>query len=238
MSLDSDCGKPITLTETTLFVHCSNYQFCLICPSFSPQFLARHGETIYNAEGRIQGTLDSCLNLNGVDQAGELGNFLSGLGLEFDSVFASNMTRARQTLSVVKAVNHGSPARLPNELVDGMFREIELREWEGMLKVDIEREHPELWKTWRSTPEKVIMNDGSTPLVDLWERARNCWSTVVCGKGDSKTSLIVCHGALGKAMLARAMGEEIRGFRDSHYALTNAECVEVEFVDGEGTRWR
>jgi hypothetical protein len=39
-------------------------------------------------------------------------------------------------------------------------------------------------------------------------------------------------------MLARAMGEEIRGFRDSHYALTNAECVEVEFVDGEGTRWR
>lgn len=173
-----------------------------------------------------------------MDQAGELGTFLSELGLDFDNVFVSNMTRARQTFSVIKSVNRGSSApRLPPEVVDGMFREIELREWEGMLKVDIEREQPELWKTWRSTPENVLMNDGSKPLEDLWERAAKCWSTV-CGNEDSKMSLIVCHGALGKAMLARAMGEGIRGFRDSHYALTNAECVEVEFVDGVGQRWR
>jgi len=62
------------------------------------------------------------------------------------------MTRARQTLSVVKSVNRAvlpPLPRLPLEVVDGTFREIELREWEGMLKTDIERLEGEMWRTWR-----------------------------------------------------------------------------------------
>jgi len=81
------------------------------------------------------------------------------------------------------------------------------------------------------------MKDGSRPLVDLWERAGVCWSTVIDPEIDS-TSLIVCHGALGKAMIARAMGEEIEAFRDSTFALGNAECVELRFEDGVCQVWR
>jgi len=235
-SMDNACNP--LLFSSILLVILSSYVNCL-CQTV---YLARHGETAYNAEGRIQGTLDkSYLTLNGVDQAGGLGTFLVEEGIVFDRVFCSNMTRARQTLSVVKSCDRCSskPGLLPPEKVDGLFREIELREWEGLLKVDIERDEPELWRTWRTTPDKVVMRDASRPLVDLWERAGECWSTVLSSPTmQGSNTLIVCHGALGKAMIAKAMGEEIRAFRDSTFALTNAECVEIEFVDGVGKRWR
>ncbi|MCB2120639.1 MAG: histidine phosphatase family protein, partial [Rhodobacteraceae bacterium] len=44
-------------------------------------YVLRHGETVWNAEGRMQGTLDSPLTERGCAQARRQGEILASLGL-------------------------------------------------------------------------------------------------------------------------------------------------------------
>lgn len=59
--------------------------------------LVRHGETAWNAEGRVQGHIDISLSAKGLAQALAIAN-----GLEdetFDALYSSDMQRAMQTAS-------------------------------------------------------------------------------------------------------------------------------------------
>jgi len=58
-------------------------------------WLIRHGETDWNAQGRIQGAADVPLNALGLRQAERLRERLRGQ--RFDAVYASDLTRARVT---------------------------------------------------------------------------------------------------------------------------------------------
>ena len=91
----------------------------------------RHGKTNYNAEGRIQGSTDfSRLTEEGEAQASSVGRILSDIHI--DSVFVSPLTRARMTLELAAA---GSGRNLSDSaMVLDDLREVDLHEWEGMLK--------------------------------------------------------------------------------------------------------
>ena len=102
-------------------------------PPGAQRFLiARHGETNFNAEGRIQGTLDtSVLTARGVRQAEELGCYIAEEELaRISKVWVSPMTRARQTLECVEK----ACGTLPEAMIRDDLREIELHTWEGKLK--------------------------------------------------------------------------------------------------------
>ena len=57
--------------------------------------LLRHGESNWNAEGRMQGTADPPLSAAGRAEARELAPLLDGL--RPDAVVTSDLRRARQT---------------------------------------------------------------------------------------------------------------------------------------------
>ena len=57
--------------------------------------IVRHGETEWNAAGRIQGHTDIGLSSNGVDQARSLGKRL--LGLSIDAAYSSDLKRTSET---------------------------------------------------------------------------------------------------------------------------------------------
>lgn len=59
--------------------------------------IVRHGESVANAEGRMQGQRDYPLSAAGEQQAALLGRFLATSGLRFDAVYTSPLTRARST---------------------------------------------------------------------------------------------------------------------------------------------
>src|SRR5215510_4519160 len=65
-------------------------------------YLARHGETDWNAERRLQGRTDTTLNATGRQQAAKLAERLKGVRL--DAVYSSTLNRSIETA----AIAHGA----------------------------------------------------------------------------------------------------------------------------------
>lgn len=97
---------------------------------------ARHGETKFNVEGRLQGRSDSPLTSNGISQARVLGDFLSDF--EVSDFLLSPMPRVLKTYEVCNK-NICSPYTLTNDLLEVCYGE-----WEGQPKVSLKVK--DLWQ--------------------------------------------------------------------------------------------
>ena len=86
--------------------------------------LVRHGETDWNAEGRLQGHTDRPLNEHGRRQAKELAETLAGEGA--DAIYASDLSRAKETAEIV-----GERLGL-TVVIDPDLREKNWGNWEGL----------------------------------------------------------------------------------------------------------
>jgi broad specificity phosphatase PhoE len=86
--------------------------------------LVRHGETDWNAAGRLQGHTDRPLNDFGRRQAKELAERLAGEGA--DAIYASDLQRAKETAEIV-----GQRLGLP-VVLDPDLREKNWGNWEGL----------------------------------------------------------------------------------------------------------
>jgi broad specificity phosphatase PhoE len=86
--------------------------------------LVRHGETDWNAEGRLQGHTDRPLNDFGRRQANELADRLAGDHIA--AIYASDLVRAKETAEIV-----GARLGLP-VVVDPDLREKDWGSWEGL----------------------------------------------------------------------------------------------------------
>ncbi|HEX5322657.1 MAG TPA: histidine phosphatase family protein [Capsulimonadaceae bacterium] len=100
-------------------------------------YLARHGETVWNIERRIQGWGDSPLTQIGLRQAEALADRLSHVPL--NAVYASDLGRARQTAEIVARRHSLTITALP------AFREMSWGEWEGMTSEEMQSSYPDQW---------------------------------------------------------------------------------------------
>jgi broad specificity phosphatase PhoE len=90
--------------------------------------LVRHGETDWNAEGRLQGHTDTPLNDYGRRQAARLAEELAGDGI--DAVYSSDLSRARETAEIV-AAHLGLPV-----VIEPGLREKNWGSWEGLTPME------------------------------------------------------------------------------------------------------
>jgi len=90
--------------------------------------LVRHGETDWNADGRLQGQTDRPLNDFGRRQAQRLAGDLADEQL--DAIYASDLVRARETAEIV-----GGRLGLP-VVLDADLREKDWGTWEGLTAVE------------------------------------------------------------------------------------------------------
>jgi broad specificity phosphatase PhoE len=62
-------------------------------------YIVRHGETEWNAQGRIQGHTDICLSEKGREQARAVSCRLAEV--PFDVAYSSDLSRTRETAQVI-----------------------------------------------------------------------------------------------------------------------------------------
>jgi len=119
-------------------------------------FLVRHGETLWNREGRMQGRLDSPLTRLGQDQARRMGETLAeviGDPAGFTLV-SSPLGRAYHTMELIAGRLGLPPAACR---IDRRLKEMSWGQWDGLTLHEIERYFPDELEararnTWRYSP--------------------------------------------------------------------------------------
>lgn len=103
-------------------------------------YLVRHGQTAFNAEGRLQGHVDSPLTELGRAQAAQAGAALKRLtgGGEGWRIISSPLGRARDTAEAIRAA-----LAAPEVEIDARLIELSWGDWDGGLRADLKARHPE-----------------------------------------------------------------------------------------------
>jgi probable phosphoglycerate mutase len=164
--------------------------------------LIRHGETDWNAEGRIQGQRESVLSEQGQHQARALQKKLAAIN--FDRVFSSSSTRAQQTAAL--ALSH---CQQPVSLQDDL-REIMLGPWEGHLYADIEKVEPQAVSAFRNTPD-LFNVEGAETFHAVQHRALTAVQAILTDCAGMEIAL-VSHGVWIKSVLSHYEGRPLSRF--------------------------
>ena len=149
--------------------------------------LARHGETDWNRELRIQGSSDVELNELGRRQAQLLAQELTDV--ELDAIYASDLSRAQATAAAV-AATHALEVRL-----DPRLRERSFGSWEGLTREDIAELPP------------GSRHDGESD-AEVRERVLDAVREIATAHPGEQV-LIVSHGAALNTLWHHALGVRI-----------------------------
>lgn len=159
-------------------------------------FLVRHGESVWNAEQRIQGQADPPLSVLGTRQAYALAEALSGRPLA--AVYCSPLVRARDTAAYI-----GAPHDLSPRVEDGL-REVNLGAWQGYAPSDLSTEMRKLYHAWRLNPTTVRPPGGET-VYEARVRAARAVAAIAEEYRDA-TVVLVAHSILGRVLLCHWLG--------------------------------
>lgn len=123
--------------------------------------LVRHGETDWNAAGRIQGHSDTPLNAAGRLQARRAAQRLAREPIR--ALYSSDLARAFETATII-----GVPLGL-TVVVSPQLRERRYGEWEGLTSAEIQAHYPEQFASWRArftdfAPPKARPETRSLPV--------------------------------------------------------------------------
>lgn len=149
--------------------------------------LVRHGESLWNAERRLQGQADIGLSERGRDQARALRPLVARLRPE--RVWTSDLRRAAET---ARLLDHPGAAPEP------LLREHSVGDWTGL---SIDALDPGLYRGWRAgthTPHNA----------ERWPdfRARVCGLVERLRGSGAGAAMMVCHGGVIRALLDGLVG--------------------------------
>lgn len=161
--------------------------------------LLRHGETDWNAEGRIQGQSESLLTDVGREQARALQAELRDIGIT--RVISSSSLRARQTAAIAFA-GIADDIRYLDSL-----REIALGSWEGHLYSTIEAVYPEALRAFREAPHQFCFG-GAETFAELQARGLAALAQVALSCPGQAVA-VVSHGALIRSVLCHYEGRPL-----------------------------
>jgi len=155
-------------------------------------FLARHGETAWNALGRLQGHTDIPLNDTGREQARALAAGLGDAGVV--AVWASDLARARDTGAIIAAV-----LGLAAPTIEPELRERRFGVFEGLTRGECEAQHPAAWRDWVA---QVGTPPGAEPRPDAIARLGRALARIAAATaaGDGPV-VVVSHGGVMRLWL-------------------------------------
>jgi probable phosphoglycerate mutase len=186
-------------------------------------YFLRHGETEWNALGRLQGTRDVPLNARGRGQAAQAAGVLADLfrrdGKDKAALpyVSSPLGRARQTMELVRGKLE---LPLPDYSLDDRLREIGYGVWEGLTLAESEATDPEVYARRLADKWTVAPRGGETyaevqlRMLDWYASIRV--DTVAVAHGGTCRALMVALGLKTPAGAAELLIEQgaVYVFRD------------------------
>jgi broad specificity phosphatase PhoE len=166
-------------------------------------YYIRHGETEWNAVGRLQGTQDVPLNDLGRQQAAHVGGVLAGLFArdgrdKFSLPFvASPLQRARATMELVRSTLNLPPH---DYAIDDRLREIAYGEWEGSTLAQAQARDPERFAR-RLADKWNVSAPGGDSYAAVQARVSDWYDTL------RVDTVAVAHGGTARALMV-ALGLE------------------------------
>lgn len=183
-------------------------------------YIARHGETTWNAVGRYQGRLETPLSPLGQAQAQALAAALHEKNVE--RIVSSPLSRCMQT-AVPLSVKLGVPIEQ-----EPLLLEIGHGTWEGRYRDEIASTEPDLYRTWKQHPERVKFEGGES-LADVLAR----WKQFVAEFDPRVDTLVVTHDIVVRIALLERAGRPMEDLRAVH--ALNAAYAHFEVSDGAWT---
>ena len=174
--------------------------------------LLRHAESEWNRIGRWQGTEDPPLSEAGRRDAARVAPLLGRIS----AIWASPLSRAFETASIIGAALDVAPIRVDDRLV-----EVHFADWQGLSVEEIDAGWPGLRGSGRRPP-------GAESESDVSGRAMAALASIASHGQDTGTPvLIVTHGGLIRTVC--------RHLNQSVAALSNLGGV---WLDGDADNWR
>ena len=187
-------------------------------------FLARHGQSDWNAAGRWQGHADRPLTALGLRQAADLAEALAAVTL--DAVYSSDLRRARETAEAVAEPRGLAVVVFPE------LREVDVGSWSGLTRAEAKERFPREFRRWADGGHG--WEDGET-YERMAERVVEAVLRIAAGH-DGGTLLVVAHGGPIRALHAVALGVDVSEHRRLAPVEPNARLTRVAVEDGEIAR--
>ena len=185
--------------------------------------ITRHGETDWNAQGRIQGTADIPLNENGIAQALQLAESLSKITIH--AIYTSEYQRAAETARLIQQAHPDKPQLT-------LSKDIRERSWgviEGLSWEEIERIHPDAARGINSGALDYVPPGGESKR-DAFNRTRRLLRHIARRHPDQFV-LIVTHRSIAATLLKYAMNIGVED--PTPFRMANCALYIIDTPDGE-----
>ena len=163
-----------------------------------PIYFLRHGETAWNAAGKLQGQLDIPLNPKGKSQAKRNGGVLAELLADPAKIsyVASPLARTRQTMEIAR-----DAVGMPKEgfATDDRLLEINFGRWEGQTWSQIQKSDSEAYKARCADEFGCAVPEGESYAM-VMARVVSWLATVV------RPTVVVSHGGIMRCLRGHVLG--------------------------------
>ena len=184
--------------------------------------LVRHGETDWNATGRIQGHSDTPLNAVGRTQAQCVARHLASEPVR--ALYSSDLARACETATII-----GQTLGL-TVVTSRRLRERQYGTWEGLTAADIQARYPEQFAEWRARSTDFAPPQGET-RAQLLARALTELQPIA-GRHVGEVVAVVTHGGFCYVLINHILGSVDGDSREFTFGNTSIHKLEVT-----GNRW-
>ncbi|MDP4145827.1 MAG: histidine phosphatase family protein [Bacillota bacterium] len=182
-------------------------------------YITRHGQTEWNIEGRMQGSLNSSLTEVGVKQAIQLGKRLENTNI--DIAYSSSSGRALHSAELI--VGDRDINIIP---VDDL-KEMNLGIWEGQTFKVVEEKHKEQFDTFWNTPHLLKEFPGES-FEEFKARTVGAAKRII-EDNKGKDVLIVAHALVVKFLMNHFENIPLeKAFDDRIINSTSLSIVEVK----------
>ena len=189
--------------------------------------MLRHGETAWNAEGRVQGQTDVPLSAVGEAQARALCAALAGE--RFAALYSSDLARARETAApAARAL--GLELRL-----DAGLRERHYGKFEALTYAEARELYPQEYARFKAKELDFDFGSGES-LLAFNARAVACVGAIA-RRHAGETVLVCTHGGVLEMVHRHARGTGLSAPRDFEIPNAAINWVEVGALRWEVLAW-